>query len=223
MSLTTTTKTEQRALELLGSGLSPEVVASAVGVTPARISQLLSDENFANQVTELRYKTLSAHNQRDSHYDSIEDTLLSKLEKSIPLMCKPGELLGAIKVINGAKRRGQSTPEHITNQQTVVQINLPQVAVEKFITNSANQVVKAGTQELVTIQSGTLLKEIRQAAVVAATTRQGVENDALIEGAATVSSSEESNRDTSYEAAATRFKQEASRLGAAINFIPVGS
>lgn len=220
MSLTTTTKTEQRAMELLGSGLSPEVVASAVGVTPARISQLLSDENFANQVTELRYKTLSAHNQRDSHYDSIEDTLLDRLEKSIPLMCKPGELLGAIKVINGAKRRGQSTPEHITNQQTVVQINLPQVAVEKFITNSANQVVKAGTQELVTIQSGTLLKEIRQAA---ATTQQGVENDALIEGAATVSSSEESDRYASYETAATRFKQEASRLGAAINFIPVGS
>ncbi len=45
--MSTTNLNQERALEFLGQGLGPEVVASALGVTVSYISQLISDENFA--------------------------------------------------------------------------------------------------------------------------------------------------------------------------------
>jgi len=158
----TSTTTEDRALALLGSGVNAEAVATALGVSPSRISQLLSDENFAARVTELRFNNLQQHNKRDNAYDTLEDKLLSKLERALPLMMRPAEILKALQVVNGAKRRGQSAPEQITNQQTIVNIVLPSQVVNKFTTNSNNQVIKAGHQDLVTMPSGSLLKKIEE-------------------------------------------------------------
>lgn len=157
-----TSSTEERALQLLGSGIAASSVAAALGVTESRISQLLSREDFAQKVSNLRYENLQKHNLRDSAYDSLEDKLLYKLEKSIPLMFKPETLLNAIKVVNGAKRRGQSAPEQVINQQNIVNLVLPAIITEKFTVNVNNQVIRAGEQELHTIPSSTLLNQIEQ-------------------------------------------------------------
>lgn len=157
------TSTEDRALTLLGQGLSPEVVSAAVGVSPSRISQLVSDPEFASKVAELRFKNLSKHNERDNAYDSMEDQLLEKLKDCLPFMMRPMEILKAISVINAAKRRGSSAPEHITNQQTVVQLVMPTQILQNFTTNLHNQVVKAGEQELITVQSASMRKLLDRA------------------------------------------------------------
>lgn len=151
------TSTEDRALQLLGSGIPAEQVASALGVDASRISQLLSDKTFADQVALLRYNSLQKHNTRDAAYDSIEDKLVVKLDKAMGLMFKPETILKAIQVINGAKRRGQSAPDQVTNQQNIVTLVLPAQITQKFITNINNQVVTAGAQDLATMQSGSLL------------------------------------------------------------------
>ena len=164
----TTTSTEERALALLGQGLGAEVVASAVGVSPSRISQLISEPEFAAKVAELRFSNLVKHNARDEKYDKLEDKLLEKMENLIPFMMKPFEVLKAISVINGAKRRGISTPEQITGQQTVIPLTLPTAILQNFSAkniqvNIHNQVIKAGEQELVTVQSArmdTLLSQL---------------------------------------------------------------
>lgn len=166
---TTSTTTRDRALALLGNGIPAEQVAAACGVTPSAISQLLSEEGFASEVATARYQNLSKHNERDSKYDSIEDKLVDKLEDLLPLMMRPMEVLKSIQVINAAKRRGSSTPDSIVNQQTVVQIVMPNVVVNKFVANAQNQVIRAGDQDLLTIQSGTLLKQVK-----------GEQNDAAI-------------------------------------------
>lgn len=155
MSATSTghTASESRALTLLGSGLGPEAVATAVGISVSRISQLLSDPEFAAEVSELRFKNLQKHNIRDESYDDIEDKLIKQLSDVLPLMMRPMEILKAIQVINGAKRRGQSAPESITNTQTVVNIVLPTSMIRQFEVNANNQVIKAGAQELLTMQS----------------------------------------------------------------------
>lgn len=155
----TTTSTEERALALLGQGLGAEVVASAVGVSPSRISQLISEPEFAAKVAELRFSNLVKHNARDEKYDKLEDKLLDKMENLLPYMMKPFEVLKAISIINGAKRRGISTPEQITGQQTVVSLTLPTLIVQNFSAkniqvNINNQVIRAGEQDLVTVQSG---------------------------------------------------------------------
>ena len=156
-----TSSVESRALELLGSGVSSEATAAALGVTESRISQLLSDEEFSKQVITLRYKKLSQHNERDKKYDNLEDKLVEKLERSLPLMIKPELILKAIQTINSAKRRGVDSPSHMGENQTVVKLTLPTAIVNKFTVNTNNQVVKTGDQDLVTIQSGTLLDHVK--------------------------------------------------------------
>jgi hypothetical protein len=164
MQTTTSTNnpTEMRALELLGAGVNPESVASALGVTVSRISQLMSQDDFKNEVIRLRYENLQKHNTRDNTYDSIEDKLLVQLERAIPLAIKPMEVTRILQVVNAAKRRGQSAPDSIIQQQTVVKLNMPTKIINQFSVqvNTNNQVVQAGDQELLTIQSGTLLKQI---------------------------------------------------------------
>lgn len=158
-----TSNVEERALLLLGSGVQSEAVASALGVTPSRIAQLLSEKHFADSVAELRYENLQKHNIRDEKYDSLEDRLLTKLDKALPLLMKPESILKAINIVNNAKRRGQSAPQQVTNQQNIVNLVLPAIIKEKFAIDINNQVTKAGEQELLTMQSGNLLKQVEDA------------------------------------------------------------
>jgi len=161
--LESSTLLEDRALSLLGSGVQAEYVASALGVSPSRISQLLSNKLFAAKVSELRYASMALHNKRDSAYDSLEDRLLQKLDKSMPLMVRPESILKAIQIVNGAKRRGQQAPTESTTNQNIVNIVMPGKIAQLFTTNIDNQVIKAGEQELMTMPSGNLLKQVEEA------------------------------------------------------------
>ena len=178
---TAVTTTEERALALLGTGVSPSVVAASLGVTESRISQLLSDDEFASKVATLRYESLQKHSIRDSSYDTLEDELIEKMKDCIPLMHRPMEILKAISVINAAKRRGASTPESITEKQQIIQLNIPVQIINKFTTNLAGQVTTITTaeteQSLLTIQSGSLdslIKEKRDVTLL--TDRTGTHN-----------------------------------------------
>lgn len=149
---------EQRALELLGTGLGPEIVANACGVSVSRISQLLSDPVFAEEVAKLRFNSLQKHNKRDNEYDGIEDDLIAQFRTVMPMMMRPGEILKGIQVINAARRRGQSAPEAINQSSQVVTIVMPTKIIQHFTTNIHNQVINAGEQELITVQSGQMGK-----------------------------------------------------------------
>lgn len=150
------TSAETRALKLLGDGINPATVASAVGLSESRISQLLSDESFARQVADLRYQNLIKHNQRDLSYDEMEDALLAKLKDLLPFLMKPMEIIRSIQIINAAKRRGASAPDSIVQQHEVIQLVMPVQVINQFTLNQAGQVVRAGQQDLVTVQSGQL-------------------------------------------------------------------
>lgn len=183
-SINNLTAAEERALNLLGTGVIPEQVAAAVGLTPSRISQLLSQEDFAAAVAELRFQNLSKHNERDAAYDALEDELIERMKDCLPLMVRPHEILKAIQVINSAKRRGASTQNNITEQQTVIQLILPTQILTQFQLNPQNQVVQAGDQPLVTIQSGTLLTKMKEkqnvqsrTAAIAAPAKRGLSSE----------------------------------------------
>ena len=160
-----TTSTEEKALALLGSGVQAEHVAAALGVTPSRISQLLSDEVFALKVATMRYENLRKHNERDGAIDGIEDLLITKLKASMPLMIKPDTIIRAFNVVNAAKRRGSSSPEQTVNQQNIINLTLPTQIVQQFVKNTDNQVIKAGEQELITMSSNTLLNNAKSVTV----------------------------------------------------------
>lgn len=164
-----------RALELLGDGISSSLVAQTLGVTESYISQLLADELFLKGVVERRYEALAKHNKRDAEYDSLEDTLLIRLKETLPMLYDPIRITKVLQVINAAKRRGQSSPESITQQNVIVNLTLPTAVIDRFSVtkNVDNQILEAGQQKLLTIQSGTLMDRVTQAAKE----KQGIAND----------------------------------------------
>lgn len=148
--------TEEKALNLLGAGIEIAVVASACGVSPSRISQLLSEDTFKEKLVELRYKNLQKHNERDTTLDEIETDLANRLKEVTPLLHKPMEIARVLHTINSCKRRGQSAPESVTQQQNVVNLVMPVQVIERFTVNVNNQVISAGKQDLLTIPAGNL-------------------------------------------------------------------
>lgn len=157
-----TTGTRERAIELLGQGIAPVIVAQSLGCSESFISQLLSEEDFLKQVVELRYSALKKHNDRDSAYDALEDSLLERLQQTMSYLMDPMKIARILQTVNAAKRRGQSTPDSITQQSTIVNLTIPSVIVNQFrVTKDVNnQIIEAGDQKLVTIQSGTLREKI---------------------------------------------------------------
>jgi hypothetical protein len=142
---------------LLGGGQPAVVVAQAVGVTESMVSQWMSDASFAAEVTELKFHNLQKFNEMDDKYDGMEKKLATQLEEVIPLLMRPMEIAKVLQTVNNMKRRGQSAPEHVTAQSTVVNLLMPKVIVQQFTTNVNNQVIHAGGQTLETIQGSVLL------------------------------------------------------------------
>lgn len=164
----------ERALVLLGQGIDPEMVASAVGLDRSRISQFISDPEFSAEVAELRFKNLTAHSERDSKYDSMEDRLLQMMEDCLPYMIgKPWMVLKAIATINNANRRGASAPSSLEKPSEVVTLNMPTLVINKYVVNVNQQVIRAGDQDLITAQSSSMHKLMEQ------TLPQRIQNETL--------------------------------------------
>lgn len=165
---------EQRALELLGQNFPQHVVATACGISESRISQLMADPQFASRVSELRMLSLQKVAEIDQKYDTMEEKLLDKLEKQLPMVVRPMETARILQTVNAAKRRasnGIPDPSGAANGRGVVNITLPNIVVQKFITNVNNQVVEVRddsgqAKSLVTATSQrlTALTEDRKAA-----------------------------------------------------------
>jgi len=183
---------ETKALELLGSGQTQEVVASTLGVTPGRISQLMAAEDFAALVQAKRYDNLQKHNKLDAGYDSAEQKLQDKLLRAIPLMFKSQEILRALQVVNMAKRKGAPVQPVSTNAGTnqVVSLTLPVQIINKFSTNLNNQILEANGQSLVTVTPAMLAKvsnetkELQDESSNARVSKSGIEIKALASGRA---------------------------------------
>ena len=157
------TGTQKRILDLLICGIGPEVVATAAGVTPGYISQLISEEQFSKQLVEARFNNLQSQNKRERNYDEIEDELIAKLVDLIPYMYKPTEIFSALKLVNGRVRKGSSLPEQTVINQQIVNLTLPIQILNKFIKNVNNQVVETGEQTLVTMPAHILMQSVRKA------------------------------------------------------------
>lgn len=159
---------KEQIKELLGSGLSPSVVASAVGCDASYISQLLGEESFAGEVGELRSKSLTADAKRDASIDSIEDSLLSRLKEAVDDggFYKPRDLLSAVAVVNKLQRRGKpiGPGAGIGVVNNIVNISLPAHVTRKFTTNRTNEVVEVEGKTLVTMPAHQLLRELSSVA-----------------------------------------------------------
>lgn len=153
---------KEQVKELLGSGLGPEVVASAVGCDVSYISQLLSDEAFASEVATLRTVALTANSKRDLSLNAIEDKLITKLSEAVEenAFYKPKDLLHAVAVINRAVRRGAPVSHAGAVVNTVIQLQLPAPVIQRFITSRTNEVIEVDGNTMVTMPAHQLLRNL---------------------------------------------------------------
>jgi len=147
--------------KLLGGGLSAGIVAEAVGVTPSYISQLLENPQFKEEVEVIRAKDLVNNKRIDEKYDEIEDKLLDQLEKVIPLIHKPSEIVRTIQVINGAKRKSVTVGDgEALMAGTIVNLNLPKIIYKKYTINMAGGMVQVDDRPLTPMPSSALLQSL---------------------------------------------------------------
>jgi hypothetical protein len=66
------------------------------------------------------------------------------------------EINKVLQTVNQAKRRGSSAPDSIVEKQSIISLTIPVQLIQQFHTNAQNQVVQAGEQTLLTMQSGSL-------------------------------------------------------------------
>jgi len=151
---------KDRILKLLGSGLSNDAVATAVGCDASYISQLMSDEGFKDQVIELRSVALTAATERDRKADTLEERALDKLETMLDWIHKPGDMLKFFQVLNAAKRRGTPAADNLVINQQIVNLQLPQQAFQKLVMDGRGEVVEIDGQSMLTMQPANLIKQI---------------------------------------------------------------
>lgn len=157
-----------KVIKLLGTGLSNDVVASAVGCTPGYITQLLSQQEISEQVITLRTTMLTAHNERDATIDTLETTLIKKVSDMVDnnQIYKPSELVRTMALVNNMKRRGIPAHQSLTVNQQVVNITLPIQTINEFTASSTGEVIEVttdeGRQTLQTMPAKQLLQRLAQ-------------------------------------------------------------
>lgn len=155
-------------LALLSAGVSQSDAALKLGITASAVTQLIDTQP---ELQELRKQQLKRSSELDVQYDDIEDKLLKQLQRTVPLLTRPQEIAAVLTRVNQARRRGVASSSNDA-PTTVVTLNLPTTIRNKFVVNNKNQVITAGSQDLVTIPSSavsTLLTKRLEAPVEAPT------------------------------------------------------
>lgn len=160
--------TQEKMLSLLGGGYPPSVVASSLGVSESYVSQMMSLDWFASQVQEIKFLNLRKHTELDDRYDDLEDKLLTKLDKLIPLLVRPMDVTRVLQTVNNAKRKGAGSQGPGLVQNNIIQLSLPPALLQRFTANVHNQIVEVhnGTGQqnsIVTTSSGSLERLSREA------------------------------------------------------------
>lgn len=152
--------------QLLGLNLPNNVVASAVGVSESYISQLLSEESFAKEVSELRIVSLSESAERDQAYNKIEDALLEKVQEQLDNgmfgAANPRLILQALQVVNSAKRRSAPQELHSQMSRPVATLILPIAIAAKFVIDSKSQVVEVEGETMATMPASGVMKKLEE-------------------------------------------------------------
>lgn len=143
---------------LLSQGVKKVDIAEELGLTPSAVTQLSQKPEVASEVTRLQEQQLQKSTELDAQYDRIEGQLLNQLEKTIPLLMRPMEISKVLQTVNGAKRRGVGHAGREEGPARVLNLNIPVALQTRFVVNSANQVIEAGAQTLVTMPSSNIAK-----------------------------------------------------------------
>jgi predicted transcriptional regulator len=149
---------KQFLISALRSGFSESQIADALGVTQSAVSQVINAYNL---------REVAAKNSKfesiDTKLNSIEEAILTKLEKSVKFVEDPMKLTRILTAVNGAKRRslaeGNSLP---TDGARLVQLNLPERMTLTVNLNANNEVIGVNGRDLLTANPVKVLDAARE-------------------------------------------------------------
>ena len=154
---------KERIKLLLGYITDHTRVAHVAGCEVSYISQLMADPEFAEGVMLARIEQGEKTVGMDRKADELEDLLLDKLKRSIPMMFKPSEILRAYQIVNAAKRRVPlDTGNSGAGSGTVLTLRIPERTALKFKMDSAGEVIEIEGKPLVTMPSVQLLRKMNE-------------------------------------------------------------
>lgn len=154
---------KERIKLLLGYITDHTRVAHIAGCEISYISQLMADPDFAEGVMLARIEQGEKTVGMDRKADDLEDMLLDKLKRSIPMMFKPSEILRAYQVVNSAKRRVPvDSVGSGSGGGTVLNLRIPARTALKFKMDSAGEVIEIEGKPLVTMPSVQLLRKMNE-------------------------------------------------------------
>lgn len=146
---------QKRVLELLSNGISAADVAGIVQLSPARISQMLTNPDFKSRLEELNMVKMNAYIGMDNSMDRIESKALENLERAMPMILDPMKLIKIVDTMNGLKRRTtNSTNKTNVAPSQVVVLNIGAQTLNKFVVNNQSEVIEVDGRPLLTMQSG---------------------------------------------------------------------
>lgn len=153
-----------RAAHLLAQGLGPSQVASLMGCTPARITQLKSESSFQNLLMEAQEEWAAAPEALEEEllsnkYASTEHRILKQLDDSIGFL-EPRDMLRALEIVSKRqeemKKRKAAIVQHQQNPQgTIITVSLtiPQHAVPEYTMNTQGEIVSINQKPMAALSS----------------------------------------------------------------------
>lgn len=149
--------TRTRIIALLGQGIQQSVVASACGVTPGWISQLLEDAAVREEVAKLRASSLQAAVTQDEELETIEAQALKIVKSKLAFVRTASEAAKIYSTLNRANRKLVApVGETINAAGRQITVTLPAAASIHIQVNQQNQVVEIDGRSLATLPSSGL-------------------------------------------------------------------
>ena len=150
----------ERIASLLSQNLKPSQVASIVGCSPARITQISQQEDFKLLLADKNAEATKAFSETaalDSKYLHAEHQLLNAITEQAP-MADMRDNVNALRVITERQYRKAAITNPVSNgsvqlTQNFVQLNIPQHALPEISLNSLNEVIAINTQTLAPLSS----------------------------------------------------------------------
>ena len=172
---------KERIATLLASGLSVSSVATIVGVSPARISQLQAEEGFstiyAGKLAEIQKKD-AEEVSISAKYLEAEHLLIKQIMEVAPVSELPA-ITAALRVVaerqDRAKLRANPVMQNTPVYNTIVQLNMPVHAVPEIAFSQTGEVIAIENRTLTPMSS----KAVTDLFESMDTSKKGAKNEAL--------------------------------------------
>lgn len=137
------TSVRDKVIAYAGQGIAPAVIATACGVTPAYISQLLDLEDVKSEISQVRAGKLEDAIAADTAVETVEKAALAQIKAKLPFVKDAVSAARIFTALNNAKKKATPNEQNmdaVSAQQ--VTVTIPRGAALHFKINEVNQVIE---------------------------------------------------------------------------------